>query len=59
MALPVIIKDLVGKDVRIATLTSVYKGKLTEIQDEWIKLVLKNGKEFFVKEDMITSIVTL
>ena len=57
MALPNMVKEITGKQVQITTLSASHRGKVADVQDEWIKLVLKNGREVFVKEDMITGIL--
>lgn len=59
VTLPTMIKELIGKNVKITTLSAVHRGKVVDIQDNWIKIILKNGKEYFVKEDMLTGISTL
>jgi len=56
MALPAAIKNLIGKTVKLKTLNASYKGKIDEVEDEWVKIVDKDGGEFFVREDMIMAI---
>lgn len=63
MSMPQMIRDLVGKDVQVNSISSLYKGKLTEVDDEWIKVTKTTKKgavcEFIIKGDMINAISVL
>lgn len=60
MALPEMIKDMIGKEVLVVTLPDRNVGKLTEVSEEWIKLTRTSKKgvttTVVLKIDMITSI---
>jgi len=59
MAQSIMVKELIGKNIKLATINKRVKGKVAEITDDWVKVVLKNGKEHMVKEDMIIWITVL
>ena len=59
MSIP-FISDLIGREVKVITVGKSYKGKIDELQGDWVKIVSESKKglnEFFVKEDMITGII--
>lgn len=62
MALPIMINNLINRQVMLSTLNGSYKGRVAEIENEWVKIVKQTKKgevSYFIKEDMITSITTL
>jgi len=59
MALPNFIKELVNKEVLIQTINGNKVGIIMEIQDNWVKLTDRRGRDMFIKDDMISAIDVL
>jgi len=56
MAIPAFVKNLIGKQVLIRTIGAVEIGIISEVQENWIKLVDKKDLATFVNHEMIVSI---
>ena len=60
MEIPKMVFDLVDKEVKVYTMDGYsVKGKLVQVENEWLKVVQKNGKECFVSAFSLMKIAAV
>ncbi len=53
-----LLQEIVDKTVTVWTINQMFKGKVVEVEGDWLKIVTDNKKQttYLLKADMITSI---
>lgn len=59
--LPSMIRNLINRQVKVTALTCSYTGKIESIDNNWIRIkqTTEGGKEYYIKDNTITSIKLL